>query len=453
MMAGSATRGRRRSTQVAPLSTSAAPSLPAGHEAVVADATSPAAAPAAARRTWPRPRLLVALVVVVVAATVAAGYLRLGPRRPVMLVERMPIVQTVVASGRVVTPNRVQIGSQLTGTVAEVPVEEGDPVEAGRLLVRLQDAEALAGVKQAESALAQADARLRQLREVQLPVAEQSLAQASVTLENARRQLERNQELRERGFIGQAQLDDARKAADLAHAQWLAASRQASSVRPSGPDTVLARLALENAQAALEAARARLAYTRIVAPVDGRIIDRQVERGDIVQPGKVLMRLAPAGATQLVVQIDERNLSLLALGQPALASADAFPRERFAARLAFVNPAVDPQRGAVETRLDVLERPAYLREDMTVSVDIEVARRDSALVLPLDAVRGAETDRPTVAVIANGHVSLRPVRLGLRGGGKVEIVEGLAEGDEALPAHVAVSDGRRMRGAPASAAR
>ncbi len=77
----------------------------------------------------------------------------------------------------------------------------------------------------------------------------------------------------------------------------------------------------------------------IEAPVDGTLIARNVERGNVVQPGKALMVLSPAGATQLVVQIDEKNLNLLQIGQEALASADAYPGERFAARIVYMNPA------------------------------------------------------------------------------------------------------------------
>ena len=109
----------------------------------------------------------------------------------------------------------------------------------------------------------------------------------------------------------------------------------------------------------------------------------------MVQPGKVLMVLSPVGETQLVLQIDERNLARLKLGQQALASADAYPAERFAAELVYINPAVDPQRGTVEVKLRVPAPPAYLRQDMTVSVDIEVDRHADALALPANAVHDA----------------------------------------------------------------
>src|SRR4029079_10268914 len=122
-------------------------------------------------------------------------------------------------------------------------------------------------------------------------------------------------------------------------------------VRNSGSDYALAEAAFVQAQASAQAARARAGYATIAAPADGTLIARAVEVGDVVQPGKVLMTLSPAGRAQLVVDIDEKNLRLLAIGQKALASADAYPQQRFAAELVYINPGVNAQTGAVEVKL------------------------------------------------------------------------------------------------------
>ena len=90
-----------------------------------------------------------------------------------------------------------------------------------------------------------------------------------------------------------------------------------------------------------------------------------------MQPGKVLLTLSPRGRTQLVIEIDEKNLGLLATGQEALASADAYPQQRFPATLVYINSGVNALTGAVQVKLDVPSPPAVLKQDMTVSVDIE----------------------------------------------------------------------------------
>jgi HlyD family secretion protein len=173
----------------------------------------------------------------------------------------------------------------------------------------------------------------------------------------------------------------------------------------------------------------RLSYTIIAAPVDGTLISRTVERGNVVQAGDTLMVLSPASETRLVLDIDEKNLGALKLGQSALASADAYPDRTFAAELVYINPSVDPAQGSVAVKLRVPDPPAYLVQDMTVSVDIEVARRQNALVLPSAAVHDGLTEQPWVWRVANGRVEHRAVRIGARGDAKLEIIEGLQAGD------------------------
>ncbi len=376
-----------------------------------------------------------------------------GPQVAVETVMQRDFVQTVVASGHVETPHRVDVGAQITGTVVRIPVAAGQTVAAGDVLIELDSAESRAIERQADVAIAQAQGRLRQLREVQAPVAEQSLRQARANLDNAQSTLRRNQDLFTQGFIGAAALDESRKAVELADAQWHTAQKQLDSARAGGSDEVLAQTAVTLAQASAEAARARSRYTRISAPVGGVLIGRNVEVGDVVQAGKVLMTLSPAGRSQLIVAIDEKNLRLLALGQSALASADAYPQQRFAAELAYINPGVNALTGSVEVKLDVPAPPATLRQDMTVSVDIEVARRPQALLLPINAVRDADSAAPWVLRVEQEHARRRPVRLGLRSGGFGEVLEGLSAGDTVLAANAAaVADGSRVRAENASAA-
>jgi len=376
----------------------------------------------------------------------------LGPRVDVLTIERRDLVQTVVASGHVEAPHRVDIGTQITGVVAQVPVAEGQSVTAGQTLIQLDSPELKAAAQQADAAVAQAMARVRQLREVQQPQAQQGMRQAQVTLDNARAQFKRQQDLFDQGFIGQAALDESRKSVDMADAQLHNARTQVDTAAPSGSDSAVAQTALAQARASADVARARLANTRIAAPVDGLLISRDVEPGDVVQPGKVLMVLSPAGATELVMQIDEKNLNLIVAGQHALASADAYPDERFAAEIVYINPGVDAQRGSVEVKLRVPSPPAYLRQDMTVSVDIEVARRPQAVLVPTDAVRDMGSKAPWVFKVDGRRALRQPVVLGVRGAGVSEVLSGLQPGDQVVPiAASRVADGARLRAVVAAA--
>ena len=395
------------------------------------------------RRHWLRWFLL--LVIAALATYALAGFLR-GSKVAVYRAERSDLVQTIVASGKVTTPQRVEVGSQVTGRVAAIPVAEGQTVRAGQTLIVLDDGEARAAVDQAASAVRQAEARLRQLREVGLPVAEQALRQAEATALQIANQHARIKKLYAAGFVGKAQIDESQRNLEVAQSQSRAAQLQVQTNRSDGSDYQLAQTALLQAQANLKLAQARLDFTLIKAPTDGTLISRDVEPGNVVQPGRALMGLAPTGETQIIVQIDEKNLAYLKLGQPALVSADAYPAERFNAELAYINPAVDALRGSVEAKLRAPAPPAYLRQDMTVSVDIEVARRAKTIVLPSDAVHDAAGAKAWVMAVQEGHAKRQQVRIGLRSDGKVEILEGLQPGALVIPAASgSIKEGQRVR--------
>ena len=383
------------------------------------------------------------------AALAAAGFVfrnvLFGTPVVVHEVARGDIVQTVVASGRVTTPLRVSISAVITERVVDIPVDEGQSVSKGTVLIVLDDRDERAAVAQAQAAVEQAEAKLRQLREVGLPSAEEGLLQAEANLRLAQQQYERSRDLTAKGFISQSALDDAKRNLDVAESQLKAARLQVRTNAPNGSDYLMAKTALAQAQAALASAGARLEQTTIRAPADGVLIAREVEAGDVVQPGKELMVLAPAGETQIVVQIDEKHLSQLRIGQKALASADAYPRERFAAELFYINPGIDALRGSVEVKLRVPDPPPYLRQDMTVSVDVEVGRRAGTLVAAADAVGDGGGSHPWVLAVAGQRAMKKPVTLGLRGEGQVEILDGVAAGDRLIAVAAGVAPGQRVR--------
>jgi HlyD family secretion protein len=369
----------------------------------------------------------------------------LGPAVVVEQVRRGNLVETVVASGHIETPFRVEIGSQITGTVDDVLVQEGERVSKGQHLILLESRELKAAVVQAQGAVAQAEARMRQLDELTLPSAREALAQAQANLLNAQQTFDRTSQLAKDGFATRAALDDAQKTLDVARTQVRTAEFQVYTASPGGSDYVMAQTLLNQAHANLETAESRLGYATISAPRDGILITRNVERGTVAQPGKALLVLAPAGDVQLVLQIDERNLGKISLGQKALASADAYPDQRFAAVISYINPGVDITRASVEVKLTVADPPDYLRQDMTVSVDIEVAAKDNALELPIRTVHDVLSGQPWVLAIKDGRAVKRPVRVGLRGNSHVEILEGMTEGEVAIPLNSGVLTGQRVR--------
>lgn len=353
-----------------------------------------------------------------------------GPVVDTYRVQNQALVQTVVASGRLENVSRSEIGSQISGVVLERRVEEGQQVKAGDVLLVIQSDDVKAQVKEAENAL-------RELRQVRYPQAQVELKSAELQLEQASREAKRRQNT-EAGVLSVEEKEQAREAERLARNQLAAARLKAQSLAAG---QIEERTLMER----LNALKAQLAKSEVRAQVAGTILTRNVEVGDVVQPGQSLFSLAIEGPTQILVPLDEQNLPYLAVGQSAQVIADAYPNQAFPAQVNFIAPRIDPQRGTVDVKLAVNPVPEFLRQDMTVSVNIETAQRDQALVIDNDAlfnVRGAQAD---VWVVRDQRLQRQTLQLGLRSSTKSEVLRGLKAGDQVLRDPNQGQDAQRVR--------
>lgn len=383
----------------------------------------------------------------VLAAVVAVVLFMQRPKAVAVdiVVAKTEDVQTsVVASGRVLAPARVDIGATVTGRVQRVAVREGARVAAGELLVQLEKQELSAAVNQALAARDRARARLTSVTTLALPTARGSLTQAEANLAVAEQEWRRAQELVAKGFISKSRLDETERQLKVARAQLDSARAQVGAQETAGAEAQQARSQLVEAEAALELARARLAQADIRAPEAGVVLERVIEPGDIAQPGRRMMTLALDGPARLIVQVDEKNLPLLAQGRAALAAADAFPSQRFEALIAYVSPGVDAARGTIELRLDVPRPPDFLKSDMTVSIDVAGPLLKQALFLPAEAIRQLQSDAPYVLLERAGQAAKASIRTGLQTQGRVQIVDGIAAGDRVILSREAEA-GARVR--------
>ena len=417
--------------------------------------TGVADVPAAQRQrkallAMPRRSILTWAALAALLAGALAWWATRAPTVPALILHVAPMVRTLQFSGRVATLSRVDLGSTLTGRVLEVAVAAGDRVKQGDVLVRLESEELRAALAQAQAGERQAAARLAGLRSTGRGSAQATNAQADSVLVAAQADLRRTQDLVAQGFLSAARLDEAQRAASVARAQQAAARAQSAANAEQGTDVAQAQAQLSLDASATAAARARLTQTVLSAPADAQVLARLVEPGQIVQPGRALLSLALAGPLQLVAQVDERYVEQLQVGQVASVVADAYPEQRFAARVLSIAPVVDAQRGAIEVKFSLAPpAPGFLREDMTLSVEVETARRDAALVVPAAALRGSEIATPSarayavmsatlsaptavVLVERDGRAEGRRVRLGLRTLDAAEVLEGLAAGDTVL---------------------
>ena len=385
------------------------------------------ATPKLSRSLWPR------LLWVLLALALIAAVLWWRSRPPVVpgyKIETRNLVQNVVATGYVITPSRVQVASEITGTVVKRLVDRGEHVKAGQVLLELR-------ADQTSAQLDQARAALRQLLEQSRPQAAATLAQAKVQLEQAERDLKRAQGVFDAGGGSAQQLEQAQTALRNARQQRDSAQAAFAAVAPGGAQ----QRALE---AALSAATAVNARNVVRAGVSGVVLARNVEVGDTVTPGQSLFTLAMDGDTEILLPVNEQSIGNLQVGQQARCVADAYPDRSFAAQVNFLAPQVDRATGTLEVRLRVPNPPPWLKQDMTVSADIVTAQRSHTLVVPNDALRSVDGGQATVLVLRDGRAQAQQVKLGLQGLTLTQVVSGLSSGESVLAGN-SVAPGARVQ--------
>jgi len=420
----------------------------------------PAAAtaePAPPRMTKKRKRLLAIIVLVVVGGVAAGALLSNRPKRtPVQVghVERRPVLDSIVsASGEVRAKDFVDLQTEIAGVIVELPVKEGDRVEAGQVLLRIDPF-------QARQDVASAKAQFEATR------AERDEAESNKELLAG--QLDRRKELHAQDLIAKDEFESTVSALRVAESQVAAAERRCAV-----------------AQANLERLEDLLGKTTITSPLSGVITKLNVSKGERAVPGilsnpeATLMTIADLSTIEAEMKVDETDIIQVSLDDEATVTVDALPDTKLKGHVTEIgnSPIGDTgelrattanQEGKdfkVVVRID--DPPASLRPGLSASAEILVDSRKQALVIPLQAVtvREVRVDAegrylPPEAPAAEGHdlggeakvearaddgplkelegvfvredgrARFRPVKLGIKGESDVEVVEGLSEGDE-----------------------
>ncbi len=333
-----------------------------------------------------------------------------GDRGPVAVrtdhVERRDISEVLRFTGEIESPLSVQVVPRVQGRLETLAVEsgaettEGVEVKAGEVIGRIDSRDWAA----------------------QVALAEAQVLQAEVTAADRERERRRLEAL----FADEVATEQARDAAVTAHESSLAARAQA--------------------QAQLELARANLDETVIRAPMDGVVVTRYVDPGAMVGPSTPIVRIGQMDPLRLMVAIPMRLLPVLEAGvTPVQIESDVYPEETFPAVVNRLFPAVDPVTRTL--RIEVLlanprEGAGWrFRPGMYATVRLSLATSPGALAVPASAIIRA-LDRQIVYVADGAVARAVDVRTGIRSGALIEIVEGLAEGDEfVIMGHNKLTDG------------
>lgn len=297
-----------------------------------------------------------------------------------------PVNLTTTVVGTLEPEARVVIAAQEEGLITAVKVREGDRVRAGEVVATLDD-------RRLQAELAEAEARRV----------------------DAESQWRRAQALADGGLISEAEADTSRSGYQMASAR-------------------------------ADLLRTRLSFTRIVAPVDGTIIARHVEVGNLAAPRSPLLEMAAEGGLLLRVPVSELEVVKLSPGDRAEIRVDAMPQLRLTGRISRIYPAAETVSRQVTVELAVADVPAEVRQGFLARADLVLERLPEALLVPEAAiVRGAEVPF-FVWVVEEDRVTVRSVRVGTRMEGRALISEGLNPGDEVVVEGLGrVRDGVRIQ--------
>ncbi len=327
--------------------------------------------------------------------------------RPPMTVElakvgRGEVSAYLIVVGNLIGQATVEIVPKTAGRLVSVNVRLGDPVRAGQLIAKIEDRDIVEQINGAQAALLVAQATIRQ-READL-----ALAASNV---------ERSRNLFQRELLPKQTLDDT-------EAQLLAAQAQ----------TDLARAQLAQNQSRLEELKFNLSDTTVTSPVDGFVSKRNTDPGAWASQQAPIMSVVAIASLRLVVNIVERDLRLVSVGDPAVVEVDAYPGEKFPGRIGRIAPILDPATRTAEMEVEVPNRDYRLKPGMYARINLLVEQHKDALVVPKEAVVDYENQRGVFTTTDETKARFVPIEVGLEEPDRVEVTKGLQEGDSIVVA-------------------
>lgn len=201
-----------------------------------------------------------------------------------------------------------------------------------------------------------------------------------------------------------------------------------------------AAMDLQTVQGLISVQTEKIADYTIVAPMDGVVLRRDGEVGEIAEAGQILFRIGVPKPLQVVAEVNEEDIPRVALGETALLRTDAFPEQRLEGKVSDITPMGDVAAKTFRVKI-ALPDDTPLKPGMSVEANIITREKPNALLIPADALQGN-----TVFVVDGTRARKRDVKVGIRGIRMVEILSGLADGERvASPSAADLKDGARVR--------
>jgi len=362
-------------------------------------------------------------------------------------VKRGDITSSVSATGTLNPKVTVLVGTEVSGTIRQIFVDYNSLVKKGEVLLRLDQDLFKAQVAQSRANLQNAEARLQELqagRGMQSSDVQSAIDQKKATLDKDKANYDRNESLFKKGMISGTDLDAAKEAYLVARAQYEQAGADTAKNAVTDAQIAGGRAQVAQARAALSTAETNLAKTVIKAPMDGIVVDRNIEVGQTVAASfstPTLLTIGELSLMQVSVSIDEADVGQVKVGQEADFTVDAFPSKVFKGKVSQIYYAPVTVQNVVTYAgiIEVENQDKLLRPGMTANVKVITNRKKDVLMIPnsalrikLDKQKKHEAGPPgakTLYVIKQGKPTPVSITTGATDFINTEVLSGLEEGD------------------------
>ena len=383
--------------------------------------------------------------------------------------QRRDLEVRVGSTADLLAVKQAAIFSKVSGYIRKIHADRGDLVREGQLLVEVDDQELQAQVAQARATVLSGQAGLGMARtqldgnRANLENQRANLARARAVAANDARQAERMKMLYDRGLVSETEFDNARTTAESSRASVQAAEAQLlvaqSQIATSESQVRLSQAQVETQEATLRLAEANLGNTRLLAPFTGYVAQRNLDPGAAVSAQSAgtsttslgILLVQDISSVRVQIEVPERQIARVGVGTPVRLTVDPYKTETFTGVVGRVVHSLDPRTRTMGVEVDIPNRDGRLKPGMFARVELLVQARRGAITIPAEALRVGEA-KPSVMAVRKGVVETVTVEIGIVDGEFVEVVRGIAEGDQViLQGKDLVKTGQKVRAVPATA--
>ena len=356
----------------------------------------------------------------------------------VAAVEKTPIEHTITTQAILFPRQQAAIVPKISAPVQKFLVKRGSPVHAGELLAVLENRDLAAAAQDTGGAFKQAEATYETTTAASLPEeiqkAQADAQQAKQALDAQEKIFQSRQELFDQGALPRKELDQSRVDITAARNQYALAQKHVDYLVAKGKEQGLKAAAgqLESAKGKYLGAQAQLSYSEIRSPIDGVVTDRPLYPGEMAAAGAPLLTVMDVSSVIAKAHIPQSDAASLKVGDKGTLTVPGIegPIE---STVTVVSPALDPNSTTVEVWLEARNPKHALKPGTSVQISISAQTVKDALVVPASSVITAQDGTPAVMLAGtDGMAHQKTVKVGIRNGDDVQIVDGVREGDKVV---------------------